>query len=74
MIRKLAALWANELAWSEHRGDPAVWLTTVKGLEASSHLYRKLGFSMVEEHLDTSWGSEHREQVWQRLALPGGAP
>ena len=59
-------LLERAFAWSERRRDPAIWLTTVAGLAASSHLYRKLGFSMVDEHLDTSWGSEHREQVWER--------
>ena len=59
-------LLERAFAWSERRGDPGIWLTTVAGLAASSHLYRKLGFSMVDEHQDTSWGSEHREQVWER--------
>jgi GNAT superfamily N-acetyltransferase len=59
-------LLERAIAWSERRGDPSIWLTTVAGLGASSHLYRKLGVSIVEEHLDTSWGSELREQLWER--------
>jgi GNAT superfamily N-acetyltransferase len=59
-------LLQRAIAWSEGRGDSLIWLTTVAGLPASSHLYRKLGFSVVEEHLDTSWGSQHREQLWER--------
>lgn len=60
-------LLERAFAWSERRGDAGIWLTTVAGLEASSHLYRKFGFSMVEERVDRSWGSEHREQVWERI-------
>lgn len=62
-------LLARALAWSARRGDPCVWLTTVAGLAASSHLYRKFGFTLIEEHVDRSWGSEQREQVWERPAM-----
>lgn len=61
-------LVARAVAWSERRGDPCVWLTTVAGLEASAHLYRKSGFALVEEHVDRTWGDEHREQLWRRPA------
>jgi GNAT superfamily N-acetyltransferase len=57
------------LAWADDRGEPAVWLTTVAGLEASSHLYRKYGFALVEERVDQTWGDEHREQVWERRRI-----
>jgi GNAT superfamily N-acetyltransferase len=63
-------LMARALAWSERRGDPSVWLTTVAGLGASAHLYRKLGFELLEECVDRSWGSEHREQLWERRNSP----
>lgn len=64
-------LLERAIAWSEYRRDPAIWLTTVAGLGASSHLYKKHGFVLIEEHVDHSWGSEHREQLWERK-LPGG--
>jgi len=64
------ALLERAVAWSERRGDPAVWLTTVAGLEASSHLYRKFGFRLLDERIDRTWGDEHREQLWER---PHGA-
>ena len=54
------------IGWSEQRGDPSIWLTTVAGLPASAHLYRKYGFVLVEEQSDTTWGSEHIEQTWMR--------
>ena len=59
-------LLSRALAWTKARGEPAVWLTTVAGLEASSHLYRKYGFVLVEERRDRTWGDEHVEQLWER--------
>ncbi len=59
-------LMARALAWSEQRGDPSVWLTTVADLGASAYLYRKYGFALVDERVDRTWGSEHREQLWER--------
>jgi GNAT superfamily N-acetyltransferase len=59
-------LLRRALDWAQARGEPAVWLTTIGGLEASSHLYRKFGFTQVEERIDRTWGDEHREQVWIR--------
>ena len=61
-------LLARALAWADARREPAVWLTTVAGLEASSHLYRKYGFALLEEHRDRTWGDEHVEQLWERRA------
>ena len=59
-------LLARALAWADQRREPAVWLTTVAGLEASSHLYRKYGFVLLEEKRDRTWGDEHMEQLWER--------
>ena len=61
-------LLARALAWSQRRGDSSIWLTTVANLAASSHLYRKFGFTLVAEQVDHTWGSEHREQLWERTA------
>jgi GNAT superfamily N-acetyltransferase len=61
-------LLRRALAWADARGEPAVWLTTVAGLAASSHLYRKYGFVLLEERVDRTWGDEHREQLWERRA------
>ena len=63
-------LLRRALAWAEARGEPAVWLTTVAGLAASSHLYRKYGFVLLEERVDRTWGDEHREQLWERRLIP----
>jgi GNAT superfamily N-acetyltransferase len=59
-------LLARAIAWAQARGEAAVWLTTVAGLEASSHLYRKYGFVLLEERHDRTWGDEHLEQLWER--------
>ncbi|APV51455.1 hypothetical protein BWI17_18210 [Betaproteobacteria bacterium GR16-43] len=61
-------LMTRAMTWSEARGDSQVWLTTVAGLAASSHLYAKFGFKLVDEHADRTWGDEHREQLWIRTA------
>jgi GNAT superfamily N-acetyltransferase len=67
-------LMERALTWSERRGDPVVWLTTVAGLDASSHLYRKFGFRLMHEKLDRTWGAELHEQEWQRPAPVRTAP
>jgi GNAT superfamily N-acetyltransferase len=59
-------LMARALEWSKRRGHQCVWLTSVVGLPASSHLYRKFGFTVIEERVDRTWGSEHLEQLWER--------
>lgn len=66
-------LLARAISWSEGRGDPAIWLTTVAGLRASAHLYQKFGFVMLEEQVDQTWGSAHHEQIWERKARTPGA-
>jgi GNAT superfamily N-acetyltransferase len=64
------ALLTRALAWADARQAPRVWLTTVAGLEASSHLYRKYGFKLREEHVDRTWGDAHHEQLWERSRGP----
>ena len=67
-------LLQRALAWAEARGDGTVWLTTVAGLAASSHLYRKYGFVLLEERADRTWGDEHNEQLWERRVLSHPSP
>lgn len=64
-------LLTRALGWADARGEPRVWLTTVAGLEASSHLYRKHGFELVDEQRDRTWGDEHVEQLWERRGPAG---
>jgi GNAT superfamily N-acetyltransferase len=65
------ALLSRALAWADARGEPGVWLTTVAGLAASSHLYRKFGFALIDERRDHTWGDEHVEQLWERRSRAG---
>lgn len=60
------ALLRRALSWADACGRQPVWLTTVAGLDAAAHLYRKFGFEIVAEQVDRTWGEEHREQRWER--------
>ena len=43
------------------------YLWTFAGLDAARHLYEKAGFTLVEQHRGTQWGTEVTEQ---RFELP----
>ena len=43
-------------------GYKRVYLSTFEGLETSRHLYEKTGFTPVEQHKGTQWGTEVNEQ------------
>jgi len=43
-------------------GYNRVYLSTFKGLEASRHLYEKTGFTTVDQHKGTQWGTAVIEQ------------
>ncbi len=47
------------------RGYEHVWLSTVSGLEASAHLYRSVGFELVDEWDANTWGEPVREQRYE---------
>jgi RimJ/RimL family protein N-acetyltransferase len=51
---------AIKFCWST--GYKRVYLSTFEGLEASRHLYEKTGFTTVEQHKGTQWGTEVNEQ------------
>ena len=51
---------AIKFCWST--GYKRVYLSTFEGLEASRHLYEKTGFTPVEQHKGTQWGTEVNEQ------------
>lgn len=40
----------------------AVYLWTFEGLDAARHLYEKFGFSLIEKHTGTQWGTPVNEQ------------
>lgn len=56
------------LAFSREAGASEVYLETTDGLEASSKLYRSLGFETVAESVGELWDGE-RPLIEMRLAL-----
>ena len=46
-----------------NHGYKRVYLWSFAGLDAASHLYRKHGFRLVDQHLGTGWGTEVNEQL-----------
>jgi len=60
-------LLSHALEYCDGRGEPRVWLTSVAGLEAATHLFQKNGFHVIHERTDYQWGRVVREQRWQRL-------
>ena len=46
-------------------GYRKIYLWTFEGLEAARHLYEKLGFRLIEEHIGTQWGKEVNEQRFE---------
>ncbi len=49
-------------------GFDRAFLTTFAGLNAARSLYEARGFRLVQEEIDTSWGSPLTEQrfAWRR--------
>jgi RimJ/RimL family protein N-acetyltransferase len=50
------------IEFCRHAGYKRVYLSTFEGLEASRHLYEKRGFTIVDQHKGTQWGTEVNEQ------------
>ena len=46
-------------------GARGVYLTTFAGLEAARHLYEAVGFVLINEQSDTTWGPEVMEQRFE---------
>jgi len=47
------------------QGYKRVYLWTFEGLNAARHLYEKAGFTLVEHHRGTQWGTEVTEQRFE---------
>lgn len=50
------------LAYARERGFPGVFLTTISGLDAAHHLYRRTGFELTGSEPVAKWGIETHEQ------------
>ena len=55
-------LLENAIAFCQARGFHAIHLWTVKGLDASSHLYDRYDFVIEKEFVDSQWGKQTIEQ------------
>lgn len=58
-------LISTTVDYCRNRGYRQVYLWTFEGLHAARHLYEKLGFRLVEEHIGTQWGKEVNEQRFE---------
>ena len=48
--------------YARERGFPGVFLTTIAGLDAAHHLYRRAGFELTSSEPVRKWGIETEEQ------------
>ncbi|MDH5797677.1 MAG: GNAT family N-acetyltransferase [Paracoccaceae bacterium] len=59
-------LMKRAMAHADQHSDGAVWLTTFAGLTPARHLYESFGFRLTSEKPGAAWGTEVREQEFQR--------
>ena len=45
---------------------PRTYLWTFEGLDAARHLYEEAGFKLMKERIGTQWGTEVKEQYFER--------
>lgn len=55
----------ESIRFSQIKGYEKIYLWTFEGLVAARHLYEKAGFTLVEEHKGTQWGTEVHEQRFE---------
>jgi len=60
-----ARLISTAVDFCRSTGYRKVYLWTFEGLQAARHLYEKLGFRLVEEHIGTQWSTEVNEQRFE---------
>ncbi len=60
-----AWLISTAVNFCRNTGYREIYLSTFEGLHAARHLYEKLGFRLVEEHIGTQWGKEVNEQRFE---------
>ena len=58
-------LFEEAMAFILAEGFRHAWLTTFAGLEAARHLYESVGFRLVREEPDTTWGALLTEQTFE---------
>jgi GNAT superfamily N-acetyltransferase len=65
-------LLARAVAFADQRAYPRMYLWTFDGLHAARHLYEALGFRLVHESPGSQWGTQVREQRFERDAPTEG--
>ncbi len=58
-------LITEAVEFSRRRGFKSVFLWTLKELTVAGHLYRSMGFKVVEEKTHELWGGVHTEQTYE---------
>jgi GNAT superfamily N-acetyltransferase len=53
------------ITFCRKKGYERVYLWTFEGLSVARHLYEKAGFTLVEQHTGTQWGTEVNEQRFE---------
>ncbi len=61
-------LMSQAMGFCQRRGYDKVYLWTFEGLHAARHLYESAGFTLMEQHRGTQWGTEVNEQRFERRA------
>jgi GNAT superfamily N-acetyltransferase len=61
-------LLSRAMAFVDARGYQSTYLWTFAGLDAARHLYESQGFRLVHESPGAQWGTEVREQRFERIA------
>ena len=54
----------TSLDYARERGFPGVFLTTIAGLDAAHHIYRRAGFELTSSAPEAKWGIETAGQRW----------
>ena len=54
----------TSLDYARERGFPGVFLTTIAGLDAAHHIYRRAGFELTSSEPASRWGIDTEEQRW----------
>ena len=52
----------TSMDYARGRGFPGVFLTTIAGLDAAHHIYRRLGFELTSSEPVSKWGIETQNQ------------
>ncbi|MEM7056107.1 MAG: GNAT family N-acetyltransferase [Pseudomonadota bacterium] len=58
-------LMNTAISHATEEGAKGLFLNTFEGLDAAQQLYEKFGFRLINQHHDTTWGVEVKEQRFE---------